>query len=422
MKTIVISIPPGTHTRDLLKSGIVNNLLKKDNQLKIVILTAFFQDREFYNTFSNERISFEPLKEVKLKMFGRRTYWMLAKPYVKKIVNKSRFMKLINRKILSSILPCDYYRSIFKKYKPVLVIVPTAHKLYNVPNVVQANRMKIPVIDIVASWDNFNYTMGDYPQKLIVWNEMMFEEAVKKHNFNPEDIKVVGAPHCDFCFDDRYNETKEEFFKNLRFDTDKKLLTVATAPYRSVGDHTYILDILLEVIRKKSFIYPVQILCRLHPNDTFDRYKKYGDNDHITFYIPNKNYDLSGWKTDEVGVRCLISTLKYSDVLINIASTVTIEACFFDTPVINMAFSAYEQERFKERILVAHHQRHYKYLLNFNGIKLAHNEKQFINYINEYLKNPEVDRNGRTRIKEVMLNNTDGKSSERVADYILSLT
>ncbi len=338
MKTIIISIPPGTHTRDLLKSGIVNNLLKKDGHLKIIILTTFFQDKEFCNTFSNERISFESLKEVKLKMFGRRTYWMLAKPYVKKIVNKNRFMKSVNRKILSFILPCDHYRELFEKYNPILVVVPTAHKLYDVPIVVQANRMKIPVIDIVASWDNFNYTMGDYPQKLIVWNEMMLKEAVKEHNFKEEDVKVVGAPHCDFCYDDRYNETKEEFFKNLNLDSRKKLLTVATAPYKAVGDHTYILDILLTAIESKSFEYPVQILCRLHPNDIFDRYKKYENNNHITFHIPNKNYDLSGWKTDEIGLKNLMSTLKYSDVLINIASTVTIEACFFDTPVINMAF------------------------------------------------------------------------------------
>jgi CDP-glycerol glycerophosphotransferase (TagB/SpsB family) len=250
---------------------------------------------------------------------------------------------------------------------------------------------------------------------------MMLKEAVKEHNFKEEDVKVVGAPHCDFCYDDRYNETKEEFFKNLNLDSRKKLLTVATAPYKAVGDHTYILDILLTAIESKSFEYPVQILCRLHPNDIFDRYKKYENNNHITFHIPNKNYDLSGWKTDEIGLKCLTSTLKYSDVLINIASTVTIEACFFDTPVINMAFSTSEQERFKERILVAHHQRHYKYLLNLNGVKLAHNEKEFIEDINEYLRNPEVDRNGRMRIKEEILNNPDGKSSERVADCVLSL-
>jgi hypothetical protein len=161
MKTIIISIPPGTHTRDLLKSGIINNLLKKDGHLKIIILTTFFQDKEFCNTFSNGRISFESLKEVKLKMFGRRTYWLHANPYDKTIVHKTRSMKSVNRKILSFILPCDYYRELFEKYNPILVVVPTAHKLYDVPIVVQANRMKIPVIDIVASWDNFNYTMGD---------------------------------------------------------------------------------------------------------------------------------------------------------------------------------------------------------------------------------------------------------------------
>lgn len=419
MKTIIVSIPPGTHTRDLLKSGIVRNLLKKDNQLKIVVLTAFFQDKSFCDTFSSERIDFEPLKEVELNRFYRKIYWMLVKPYIKRIINKSKYTRAINRRILSLILPCSYYKRIFEKYKPILVIVPTAHKLYDVPIVVQANKMKIPIIDVVASWDNFNYTMGDYPEKLIVWNEMMLKEAVREHNFKPEDVEVTGAPHCDFCFNDRYSETKEEFFKNLNLDTGKKLFTVATAPYKAVGDHTYILDILVRAIEEKRFKYPVQILCRLHPNDTFDRYKKHNANKNITFYVPNQNYDLSSWKTDEVGLTCLISTLKYSDVLINIASTVTIEACFFDTPVINMAFSTSEPARFKERVLIAHHQRHYEYLLNLGGVKLAHNEKEFIKYINEYLQDPKIDANGRIRIKDKMLNNPDGKSSERVADSIL---
>ena len=418
MKNIVISVPPGTHTRDLLKSGIVYNLLKKDNQLHIIILTIFAQDKVFCDTFANQRITFRPLKEVKLNRFYRKIYWMLVKPYIKRIINKSRATRVINRRILSLILPCHDYKSIFEKCKPVLVIVPTAHKLYDVPIVVQANRMKIPVIDIVASWDNFNYSMGDYPDKLIVWNEMMLNEAVREHNFKPKDVEVTGAPHGDFCFNDRYSETKEEFFKNLNLDTGKKLLTVATAPYKAVGDHTYILDILVRAIERKSFKYPVQILCRLHPNDTFDRYKKYSGNENITLHIPNKNYDLRGWKTDEIGLKCLISTLRYSDILINIASTVTIEACFFDTPVINMAFSTSEPERFKERVLIAHHQRHYKYLLNLNGVKLAHNEKEFIKYVNQYLKDPSIDRDGRTRIKEKMLDNPDGKSSERVADSI----
>src|SRR5690606_32252148 len=59
---------------------------------------------------------------------------------------------------------------------------------------------------------------------------------------------------------------------------------------------------------------------------------------------PSQNV-LSKWVPRDDNTTHLARTMKYSDVVINIASTITIDAACFDTPVINIAYDMKQDER-----------------------------------------------------------------------------
>ena len=55
---------------------------------------------------------------------------------------------------------------------------------------------------IDPSWDNFTNKLLPVRRvdRLLVWNELMREQAMRWHGYQPEDIRICGAPQFDGYF------------------------------------------------------------------------------------------------------------------------------------------------------------------------------------------------------------------------------
>jgi hypothetical protein len=58
-------------------------------------------------------------------------------------------------------------------------------------------------------------------------------------------------------------------------------------------------------------------------------------------------------------------------------------------------------------------------MLDIGGIRVAHNFDELFAYVNAYLDDPTLDREGRARIVERECRAIDGKTGERVGQYVL---
>jgi len=87
----------------------------------------------------------------------------------------------------------------------------------------------------------------------------------------------------------------------------------------------------------------VTLILRLHPTERYEEYiKRYEGADNVIIDMPSAIFAATTTKSIEHSnsdVLKFISLMKYSNVVINIASTVALDAIIFDTPVICVAYN-----------------------------------------------------------------------------------
>ena len=105
--------------------------------------------------------------------------------------------------------------------------------------------------------------------------------------------------------------------------------------------------------------------------------------------------------------------------LITFASTLAIDALLFDKPVVFIGFDA-EPKLYWRSLRRFYDYDHQRLIVESNGVKLARNRTEMLEFVNKYILNPELDSPDRQRIKEKRCWKLDGKSGERLANFILN--
>lgn len=455
MRTVFIVAPRTYSTRNLLRTNFLKTL-KSAKEIKIVILSPAFVDQAFVKEFTDENVIVERFwwfnnkwnyeygalemlyrafsKEflydpescetarIKTEVYKQKSSKMFAavRTITTKTLAKSRSFKTITRKLEMLFFPDQVYDKVFKKYNPAVCIVPFPFDPNVYPIVRRAARNKVPLVYYVMGFDNLT-AKGDHPvvaDKLIVWNEIMKEEAVKYHNYHPDDVWVTGPIQFDIYFR-KYLPSKEEFFRKIGADPNKKLITYCTMSTEVGPADPELVEILNKSIEDGKFIYPCQLVIRPSPKDVREYSTKFKKNIVLEFGRQVK-YFPDGWDAtpeDMINFACL---LKYSDVWIQTASTTAIEASFFDTPVVSIAFDGYKQRPYWASSARCYSYTHYKPVVESGATTIVRSEEELVRAINEYLKNPALNRDGRKKIVKLEFEYVDGKSAERAAKMVLN--
>ena len=90
-----------------------------------------------------------------------------------------------------------------------------------------------------------------------------------------------------------------------------------------------------------------------------------------------------------------------------------------DKPIILFGFDGYEKREYFDSI-----RRYYDYnnfipVIESGGVKLAESMRQFKDYVEEYIKNPNLDKDKRKKLAELETGFLDGKNTERLFNTIL---
>ena len=86
-----------------------------------------------------------------------------------------------------------------------------------------ARAARIPTVAAPASWDNLT-TKGllrGRPDRVLVWNKALADEAIQLHQVPPERVHVTGAPPFDKWFGREPTTTAEEFAERVGLPPDK---------------------------------------------------------------------------------------------------------------------------------------------------------------------------------------------------------
>ena len=454
-KTIFLGITHGWHARMLLRTSFIDNL-KKGNDYNIVVLSENADEVEFQREFGNDLIykkisnqggflwtftnhirrnlslDSRLTKTIKLRIEATKSSRPISYIIIK-ILNKLFSISLLAVKVvrvLDHILfPDKNYKSIFKEFEPDLLVISSVVHNQGYYLLRCASSLGVKSLFIVESWDNPTCKVNffDYPNKYIVWNEFNRQELAYYCNIDENDIMLTGSSYHDIYARKESFCSKEEFVKRYGLNINKKIITIAATMHELYPEFDLFIEELYKKCNNNYFGENCQILIRPHPQ-TITGYSLGKTKDDLNDYkikYPNIFFDVPKIVSKVLPVDIhagdilrLAEILYHSDLVISFLSSVTIDSCALDKPVIITGFN-YDKNlsnkpTLRDRLNYIHH----KKIISSGGIKVAYNFNDLNKYITMYLNDPSIDKMNRLKLVEEQCYKVDGKSSERMANSI----
>jgi CDP-glycerol glycerophosphotransferase (TagB/SpsB family) len=256
----------------------------------------------------------------------------------------------------------------------------------------------------------------------IVWNDQAKEEL---HHFYPQTrerpVYVVGAPQFDIFHQERFHVSRETFCKGQSLDPNVPIVVYAIGSPNFLQEHHGAVHFARRVA--DGHLGNVQLLVRPHPihdnAEMRELFTRLGPRVRLQ-ETPNAGKELNKRTQDEMQIVEWVNTFRHADVVINLSSTVTVDAAIFDKPIVNLDFDpqpgAKDQQLIKE---VNHLWKHFKPIAESGGVWLVDNFDEMETAVRTYLETPELHREKRRWIVEHVCGYTDGTCGGRMASAIV---
>lgn len=319
------------------------------------------------------------------------------------------------------------YEALFAEICPDIVLSTDPYSLQELPVSILALQRGLPTLAAIVSWDNLSYKghlLAQYSH-YVVWGDMMKEDLLRHWpGLRPEQIFVTGSPQFDFHQREDLVWGREQFFARIGGDPRRKLVTYAANVEQIFPDEPEVVAQLWEAIQQGRVIDRPQLLVRLHPHDANQRFEALRARCPGLLLSRPWPYraDRFWWFTPGVDdLALLANTLQYTDVNVNMGSSITLDSAIFDKPVVNVAFTTSTRDPRAQRVPHAHESTHYRRVVSCQSVRMAFSLNELIDGINAYLKFPELDRAGRQRVVQWICGPADGTAYRRIADCVLGV-
>jgi CDP-glycerol glycerophosphotransferase (TagB/SpsB family) len=160
-------------------------------------------------------------------------------------------------------------------------------------------------------------------------------------------------------------------------------------------------------------------LLRLHP--TYEsRTQELEGHENLHVERPGSHYgNLKYYEFEEADVRHLASSLAHADVVINTASTLMVESCIFDTPVIALGFDGDTKKDYWYSVMRYYDREHLLPVTKTGGVPIAKSFDELLSLLTKYFADPTLHRTERVAAARVVCGEIDGKAAARTAQATL---
>lgn len=319
------------------------------------------------------------------------------------------------------------YLDLYKEIRPSLVFNGSHIHSRNAIQAVQAAQwLGIPTATFIFSWDNltsqgritlpYNY--------FLVWNESIKRQLLEMYSWvQPENVFVTGTPQFDFHFRDEFYLSREEYCKRIGSDADRPFVFYATGMANHMPGEPEIVEAIADMLADSArFPDRPQLMVRVYAKDTTGRFDELKQRrpDILFPHVPWNPSWLTPKSEDSL---MLVNVLRHCALGINVASTLSLELCMFDKPVINVGFNPPSVK--KEILSYSDYYEfdHYRPVVDSGAVCIARSPGEMKEMMARYLRNPSLNGAERKEIIDRMFGTTlDGSSSSRVAQVLLRLS
>jgi hypothetical protein len=318
------------------------------------------------------------------------------------------------------------YKQILETEQVDLLFFTHQRPPYVAPLVFMAERLKIKTAAFIFSWDNLasKGRMAANFDNYLVWSELMKTELLQFYaQVKAENISVVGTPQFEPYVLDRYKSTKEDFLKKFNLDGTKKTICFSCGDIStSKNDELYIETLAKAILNNE--LPAVNLLVRTSPAEDPIRFASMVEKfPFIKWNYPKWNLSRQGhqeeWSQriptteDIVDLR---SVLEYSDLNVNMLSTMSLDFMQFEKPVINPVFGNVENGLYNDQRFLEY--KHIKHVVDSKASKVAKNEKELIDYCNLYLNDPTTDQLFRQNLLKLQVSKPLHGTGERISKVL----
>ena len=343
-----------------------------------------------------------------------------------KIASRSKILKLLYRFIelkFFSQIDAEVQRC-FNEYQPDIVFSTSVVSVLDIIFMKEAKRRGVPTVSMPKSWDNLPLGYISFmPDYFIVPNEPSKQLAIKLQDIPRDRVSVVGIPQFDWYFRKNIIKSRVEHLNNKGLDPALPLIFFGSEGVWAAHDYR-VAEQIYKWIENNELVKPCQLLVRSHFTNSDQNIFKNLENKQKVAVDKYRitNFLVDKWDPNEEEMIDFINTLYHCDIMINAASTLTLDAVCFDKPIINIGFGCvYEGGNQNGRDITAkalYNSDHFDWVLETGATKKVNSSQELKKQINQYLLNPSLEARERGVLRNKLCYRLDGQSSERLVSLI----
>ena len=449
MKTIFITISKGSLIRNFFHTGVIAGLLEAGH--KIVVLAPFYEQAQYFEEFEHPNLVIEPLlkpvwdKKVVIinellrtavfnsTLRGRyknqiavdvppNPYLYPIRVYLMAPLRHIPGFRKVVQFLAQRITPDREHDYLFEKYKPDLTFVTSPKDDPDGAVMKSAKRANSKIICMPKSWDNLSNTLFPvHADKMIVWNPFMFGQATTSHGYKKEDVIMTGAPQFDYYVKKEKLLSRAEFCNQFGFDPTKKIILYGSSGANLCNEQNFV-ELLKQFIERGELIN-VQVLVRPHVGykGDIERFEGVKHSNIVVDKTDKQDPNFKdNWDPSEDHLRHLYNSMYHADVVVNVGSTLTIDAVVNNTPVINVKFDVKPSIDFKTRSVLRLFDADYlKALLATGASYVVENTDEYLKALQAVLQRGERKEEGMARLVSEFGFKIDGNASKRITQALL---
>jgi len=303
----------------------------------------------------------------------------LGKSYNRILKAEAVYQKLVAESTQKEII-------FLKQYQPTSIFCTHQRALTAIPIIKAAHQLGIKTVGAIYSWDNLpKARLAVRTSTYLVWSDYMKKEVQMYYpEIEENDIQVTGTPQFNLYDTLRINESKSDFFEKHGLSVNKKTICFSgddslTSPY----DPIYLEDLAKSIV-KNNASEKYQIIFRRCPVDLSGRYdnvlEKYKN--IIVPIAPQWSNTQEQWTQlypYVSDVKLLANICKYSDVVVNIGSTMALDFSYFNKPAIYINYNTEHLSDWSVKTIYSF--QHFKSMPSKDVVYWVNNKNDFLKQI-----------------------------------------
>lgn len=457
-KHVVFLVSNGFGSRMILRSGVAKKVL--DSGLNVSIISVNANEPYFQKECEEEGVNLllDPQGEAKWALRFRvyRPYFLdnvmgnislrtLHKLYFRERPGLGAVCGWINQTVRKVKWCRELYRA-FERWanrspdvkalllnsKPDLLVLCNPFGVNETVYLNHAKELGITVVCQMMSWDNITCkgTPLLLPDYFISWGPIMTEELKEYYAMPAERIYQCGVAHFDVYHRKDELLTPDEVKEELGLPPgDPYIVFGMVTPYCCLNE-IEMLEWLVEKIRKNEFTKPCSLIIRPHPQSVSGSYARTKEElekfwnlagARVAIHMPSVLSSALSYEMPKGEMKRLASLLAGAAMCVNANSTLCLDSCLADTPVITLAFDGSANYPYEQSARAGIDYIHMAKLLKCGGVRIAKSFDDLEAHINRYLENRELDSSGRAKTVTEECGLQDGQASQRIANAIAGL-